>query len=125
MNSRNRRPRVLVVDDDEGIRALVSVVLADEGYDVAAAIDGQDALERCREQCPDVILLDINMPRLNGRAFLERYRRDQTCGAQVVVFSALGDLRRIAAEMKADAFLRKPFIISELAETMRTHTQTA
>ncbi len=120
MTARNR-PRVLVVDDDAGIRELVCAVLA-EDYDVVAAVDGQDALERCKEHCPDVILLDINMPRLNGRDFIERYRRDQTCVSQVVVFSALSDLQRIASEMKADAFLRKPFINSELAETMRLHT---
>jgi DNA-binding response OmpR family regulator len=122
MNGRNRRPRVLIVDDDAGIRSLVSAVLADEGYEVASAVDGQDALDHCRDRCPDVILLDINMPRLNGRDFLELYRRDDTCGAHVVVFSALSDVQGIATEMRADAFLRKPFIISELAETMRLHT---
>ncbi|HUQ41833.1 MAG TPA: response regulator [Candidatus Limnocylindrales bacterium] len=122
MTPRNRRPRVLVVDDEAPIREVMRDVLSDEGYDVTAAPDGEEALLKCQEGCPDVILLDLNMPRLDGAAFLKRYRQEHPCDAHIVVVSALASGARTAREIKADAFLAKPFMISELAETVRLHT---
>jgi DNA-binding response OmpR family regulator len=119
MNLPHARPQVLVVDDEEPIRAIVCAVLGEEGYDVSAAADGLEALRMCRLSCPDVILLDLNMPELDGRAFLLAYRLEHGCPAHVVVFSAVSNGRRIASEMNADGFLSKPFVISELAAAVR------
>ena len=79
-------PRVLVVDDADAIRALIKVNLELEGYDVRAAADGLQALEVLGEWRPDVITLDVVMPRLDGFETLERLRGDPvTAGIPVVV----------------------------------------
>jgi DNA-binding response OmpR family regulator len=121
MSAAHARPQVLVVDDEAPIREIVRDVLDDEGYDVTMAEDGAEALRMCRVSCPDVILLDLNMPRLDGRSFLAAFRLEHHCGTHVVVFSAVTNARRIATEMKADGFLFKPFVISELAALVRSH----
>jgi len=121
MSLTHDRQRVLVVDDDEPIRNVVADVLGDEGYDVSLAVDGAEALTSCRDECPDLILLDLNMPGVDGRAFLAAYRLDITCDAPVVVFSAVQSAHRIATEILADDFLSKPFVISELTDIVRRH----
>jgi CheY-like chemotaxis protein len=121
MNKAHSRPRVLVVDDDEPIRNVVADVLADEGYDVSLAVDGSEALTSCRESCPDLILLDLNMPGVDGREFLTAYRLEEGRHAPVVIFSALQSAHSAATAMAADGFLRKPFLIAELAATVRRH----
>lgn len=115
------RQRVLVVDDDEPIRTVVADVLHDEGYDVSLAVDGLEALSSCRESCPDLILLDLNMPGVDGREFLATYRRDAGRHAPVVVFSAVQSAHRVATEIAADGFLTKPFVIADLADIVRRH----
>jgi two-component system chemotaxis response regulator CheY len=115
------RPRVLVVDDDEPIRNVVTDVLIDEGFDVSVAVDGSDALNSCRASCPDLILLDLNMPGVDGRAFLSAYRREEGRHAPVVIFSAVQNAHRAALEMAADGFLKKPFVIADLAAVVRRH----
>ena len=112
---------MLVVDDDEPIRNVVSDVLSDEGYDVSVAVDGADALTSCRNSCPDLILLDLNMPGVDGRAFLAAYRREQACPAPVVIFSAVQNAVGVATEIAADGFLNKPFVIADLAAIVRRH----
>ena len=115
------RPRVLVVDDEGPIRDVVADVLGDEGYDVSLAVDGLEALTSCRESCPDLILLDLNMPGVDGRAFLVAYRLEKGRHAPVVIFSAVQSAYRIAKEIKADGFLKKPFVIADLAAMVRSH----
>src|SRR4029077_19656165 len=68
--------RVLVVDDDEVIRQLIAVTLTLEGFDVATAVDGQDCLDKVRAIAPDVITLDVMMPRLDGWVTAGQLRRN-------------------------------------------------
>ncbi len=121
MSAAHIRQRVLVVDDDEPIRNVVADVLSDEGYDVSLAVDGSEALTSCRESCPDLILLDLNMPGVDGRGFLAAYRLQEGRHAPVVVFSAVSNAHREARDIVADGFLRKPFLIADLAATVRRH----
>ena len=121
MNLTHLRPRVLVVDDDAPIREVVAEALGDEGYDVSTAVDGADALASCRDNCPDLILLDLNMPGVDGASFLAAYRLGITCHAPVVVFSAVQSAHRIATEILADDFLSKPFILADLSAMVRRH----
>ena len=65
---------VLIIDDEPGLRQTVSLILADEGYEVHTASDGEEGLARALEVQPDLILCDVRMPRLTGLEFLERYR---------------------------------------------------
>jgi CheY-like chemotaxis protein len=114
--------RVLVVDDDDVIRQLITVNLELEGFEVAAAVDGQDCLDKVKAFAPDVITLDIMMPRLDGWEAADRLRADpETAGIKVVLLSARAqeaDLQR-GSRMGVDAYLTKPFDPDELIETVR------
>ena len=114
--------RVLVVDDDDVIRQLITVNLELEGFDVATAIDGQDCLDRVKDIRPDVITLDVMMPRLDGWEAAGRLRADpDTAGIKVVLLSARAqeaDLER-GSRIGVDAYLTKPFDPDELIAVVR------
>ncbi len=114
--------RVLVVDDDDVIRQLITVNLELEGFEVATAVDGQDCLDKVKDVDPAVITLDIMMPRLDGWQAADRLRADpDTAGIKVVLLSARAqeaDLQR-GSRMGVDAYLTKPFDPDELIETVR------
>ena len=105
-------PRVLVVDDDAVIRQLICVNLELEGFDVHTAEDGQDALDKVKDIAPDVITLDIMMPRMDGWETAARLRADpETAHIKVVLLSARAqesDLRR-GRGLGVDEYLTKPF----------------
>ena len=114
--------RVLVVDDDDVIRQLITVNLELEGFDVATATDGQDCLDKVKDVQPDVITLDIMMPRLDGWEAASRLRADpETADIKVVLLSARAqeaDLER-GSRIGVDAYLTKPFDPDELIEVVR------
>ena len=110
--------RVLVIDDDPSIRQVVAFVLADEGHEVAEAGDGEAALAAIERGHPDVIVLDMKMPGLDGWAFVERYRARYGRRAPIVVLTAAQDAARRAAEVGAEAHLAKPFDLDELVEVV-------
>jgi CheY-like chemotaxis protein len=114
--------RVLVVDDDEVIRQLIAVNLQLEGFEVATAVDGQDCLDKVRETNPDVITLDIMMPRLDGWVTAVRLREDAaTRHIKVVMITARAqdhDIQR-GHEIGVDAYVTKPFDPAELIRTVR------
>jgi CheY-like chemotaxis protein len=109
---------ILVVEDDDAIRGLVSEVLRDDGYQVREATNGAEALETVRETRPDLIVLDLMMPVMNGWTFLEECRRTDSCAeVPVVVTSASHDLPRTAdrlREMGVRTCLAKPFDLDGL-----------
>ena len=107
-------PRVLVVDDDAGIRDLLDLALTNAGYAVALAEDGAAALAMVEAVAPDVILLDMRMPVLDGWAFAEAYRRRPGRRAPIVVMTAARDAPGSAAEIAATGYLAKPFDLAEL-----------
>jgi len=114
--------RVLVVDDDDVIRQLISVNLELEGFEVATAVDGQDCLEKVKDVRPDVVTLDIMMPRLDGWEAASRLRADpDTADIKVVLLSARAqeaDLER-GSRIGVDAYLTKPFDPDELIDIVR------
>jgi len=114
--------RVLVVDDDDVIRQLISVNLELEGFEVATAVDGQDCLEKVKDVKPDVVTLDIMMPRLDGWEAASRLRADpETADIKVVLLSARAqeaDLER-GSRIGVDAYLTKPFDPDELIDVVR------
>jgi DNA-binding response OmpR family regulator len=115
--------RVLVVDDDEVIRQLIAVNLQLEGFEVETAVDGQDRLEKVAEVAPDVITLDVMMPRLDGWVTAVRLREDPgTAHIRVVMITARAqehDVRR-GNEIGVDAYVTKPFDPNQLIQTVRT-----
>lgn len=107
-------PRVLVVDDDEGIGEFVGMALSDEGYKVETAPHGAVALEIVGRQAPDVILLDMRMPIMDGWEFARRYRERPGPHAPIVVMTAARDAADRAAEITAEGVLAKPFDLDAL-----------
>lgn len=113
--------RVLVVDDDRAIRDEIADLLANAGYEVAVAADGEDALARLRDMAPpSVILLDVMMPRLDAVGFCRaKQRHPALADIPVVVFSAYANLGSVATEVGAAASLEKPLRAAKLLETVR------
>jgi DNA-binding NtrC family response regulator len=109
---------VLIVEDDDDLRGLIGEALAEAGYASIAAADGAAALTACVERDPDVILLDLNMPRLGGQAFAEAYR-ERTGRAKIIVISGATSAGEISARMHATVFLSKPFDIDRLVGAVR------
>lgn len=118
-------PRVLVVDDSEVIRELISVNLELEGFEVVTAEDGQDALDRIQDIRPDLVTLDVVMPRMDGFETAARLRADAaTRHIPVVMVSAAaqeGDLQR-GREIGVNAYITKPFQPEELVQVVRELT---
>ncbi len=105
--------RVLVVDDEPDIRATVSAMLEIEGYAVEEAMHGAAALELIETDPPDIILLDMRMPVLDGWGFAEQMRV-RGHAIPIVVMTAARDAARWAAEIAATAFIAKPFGYDDL-----------
>ena len=114
--------RVLVVDDSEVIRTLIRVNLEMEGFEVVQAVDGQDALEKVRQAAPDVMTIDVKMPRLDGFDTVARLRADpRTSALKVAMVTACAqesDVRR-GREVGVDAYVTKPFDPATLVRTVR------
>ena len=111
--------RILIVDDDLEILDLTSAVLRDGGYEVRTAANGREALAAARRDGADLILLDINMPGLDGWETLRLLRLDAaTGGIPVAMFSIRYDLREKMEALKrsADDYIVKPFSYDELLE---------
>lgn len=107
--------RVLVVDDDQWLRPLLGTWLAEEGYDVLEAESGPEALKQVRDQHPDLVVLDANLPRRSGLAVLEDLARDApTSDLPVILMSGSVDLKDYAQAHLADAALHKPLDLEEL-----------
>jgi DNA-binding response OmpR family regulator len=131
MNHLEALGRVLVVDDSDVIRELIKVNLELEGFDVVAADDGEAALALVDQVRPDVITLDVVMPRLGGFETVERLRADAaTAHIPVVIVTGraqAADLARGSA-LGVDAYLTKPFepaelvaVVNRLAGSGRAH----
>ena len=108
--------RVLVVEDDPSLRLVLVDALVDEGHDVREAASGARALAVLQEWLPDLILLDITMPEMDGRTFRFEQRRLPSPASQtpVVLVTGSHDHATLIAELGAAALLRKPFNLDEL-----------
>jgi len=108
---------ILVVDDDRGLQAALAEIFEDEGYRVAVAHDGYHALDQLTGVPPDLIVLDIGMPRMDGFAFAaELTRRGLRPGIPMLVLTADGRAQQKAAQVNAEGWLAKPFDVGELLQ---------
>jgi two-component system phosphate regulon response regulator PhoB len=104
--------RILVADDDDGLRRLIWTTLGTEHFELLQAIDGEHALRIAREQHPELVLLDVNMPKLDGFEVCRQLKTEpETSGIKVVILSARGaDTDRARGrEAGADDYFIKPF----------------
>jgi DNA-binding response OmpR family regulator len=115
----DERPLVLIAEDDEDVLVLVRTVLERSGHEVMVARDGAEALELAGARRPDLAVLDISMPELDGLEVLRRLRADEeTCRMPVVLLSARSQEADVALgyETGASAYIRKPFSPRELTQ---------
>jgi CheY-like chemotaxis protein len=115
------QPLVLVVDDDPDVRRLTESVLTTYGYHVMVAAHGHEAIQRLRDQCPDLIVLDLNMPVMNGWQFRteQQSRTDEQCAAvPVLLLTSEDDAATHAEALRAVGVVRKPFDPDDLLDAV-------
>jgi DNA-binding response OmpR family regulator len=111
-----QRREVVLIEDDEGIREVIELALSAAGYGVHLAANGADALDIVARTNPQLILLDLKMPVLDGREFARRYRSATTAPAPLVLLTAAEDPAAEAESMGADAYIAKPFDLDALMD---------
>ena len=114
--------RVLVIDDDEHMLSLLGEVLGTEGYEVVGAMDGAAAIGAIRRSRPDLILLDLMMPVLDGFSFLDLYRQLPGPHAPVIVITAAARAQREEVAEKADEVILKPFSVDHVLQIVNRYT---
>jgi DNA-binding response OmpR family regulator len=113
----NEFPRILIVDDEKPISTLLAQTFEQEGHEVATAYDGIDCMNKMATFRPDVVIMDIMMPKLDGVDTTRLIRRNKSYRDTIVVaLSAKSDeeTRRRMKEAGANLFMRKPFVIAKL-----------
>jgi two-component system, chemotaxis family, chemotaxis protein CheY len=115
--------RILVVDDEASIREMIEIVLSSAGYEVSTAPHGAAALDVVQRAPPNLILLDMRMPVLDGWGFARVYRQKPGPHAPIVVLTAARDAAARAAEIDADGYLGKPFNVDELLALVGQHAR--
>ncbi len=120
--SRSRNAKILVVDDDAGIRDLLREVLLDSGYDVELAANGADALAAVRSAPPTLVLMDLMMPILSGFEATTALKRDATTAAiPIVAMSAGRTLESLGSTLPVDDYVSKPFDLTRLLAILERH----
>jgi len=116
------RKRVLLADDEEDIKIVLSTFLQSHGYEIATAFDGLDTLEKVQSEKPDLILLDIMMPVLDGYEVCKRLKADKrTANIPILMLSAAAHADSIARALSAGAkdYIVKPFEPEKLLEKIK------
>ena len=111
---------ILVVDDKANIRTLVREYLTEHGYHVIIADNGQNALYTARQEKPDLILLDIMMPEMDGFEFIRRFRKESEAPIILLTARLEESDKVVGLELGADDYITKPFGMRELAARIKT-----
>jgi len=122
MKSKTERPRVLVVDDYPDAREMYSEYLEFSGFDVIQAVNGMEALQRAVDAAPDIILMDLSLPVMDGWEATRRLKEDaRTSSIPVVALTghALAGISEGAMKAGCDAFVTKPCLPEDLVKEIR------
>lgn len=120
-----RRKQIMIVDDDQEIREMLEITLAEEGYDVLSASDGAAALALLEHHRPNLILLDMRMPVMDGWGFARAYALHPGPRAPILVMTAAVDANLWAREVGACASVAKPFDLNRLLDSIAVHAGAA
>ena len=113
--------KVLAVDDELQMRDLLNLFLTRDGYEVILASNGEDALKLAQKENPQIILLDIKMPGIDGIEVCRRLKANRkTQSIPIIVITALGDHKMEAIEAGADDFISKPLDMLELSTRVKS-----
>jgi DNA-binding response OmpR family regulator len=116
--------KILIVEDDRFLRELISKKLVKEGYDIAEAVDGEEGLKKVKEEKPDLILLDLILPGIEGFEVLSRIKQDPaTSQIPVIILSNLGQKEDIDRGMElgaTDYLIKAHFTPGEIIEKIRS-----
>jgi DNA-binding response OmpR family regulator len=110
--------RIMVIDDEAAIRALLEDALTDEGYRILGVANGREALASLPTWAPDLVILDLNMTDLDGAGFLATCRQDGHDGFRVLLLSARTDLNIRAKQLGVHDAVSKPFDLTHLLDTV-------
>ena len=116
------KKRILVIEDEKNMADLVVQVLQKEGYEVDAAYDGEEGLNKIKATKPDIVLLDIVLPKLDGRDLLKKAKQDEDIKhIPIVVLSGRSEQwdRDIGLELGADEYIEKPLEIVKLLRQIK------
>lgn len=118
----NDHSQVLVVDDDPFIRGLLAAWLQEAGYGVVVAADGQQALAQIRREVPDILLLDLSMPILDGYGVVRWLRQQRECRAlPILILSADVWAPKKLTGLQVEGFLSNPFDLDEVLALVRAY----
>jgi DNA-binding response OmpR family regulator len=112
--------RVLVIEDDPSITLGLRINLENEGYEVSTAEDGEKGLELARTSQPDLIILDVMLPKLNGFEVLNTLRRERFAMPIIILSARTGEIDKVTGlELGAEDYVAKPFSLAELLARVR------
>lgn len=115
---------VLACDDDEGIVDIIRIVLEERGYDIQVTTKSEQVLDLIKQKKPDLILMDLWMPRLRGEEIVKKLKDNpDTAAIPIIVISASRDTVTIAKQIGADDYLSKPFDIEDLEKMVDGYLQ--
>lgn len=115
-------PRLLLVDDEPGLRSAVQAYLEDEGFEVTTAVDGEEGFARAQQLLPDLVISDVMMPRCDGYGLLRRMREDERLGGTPVIFLTAKGMTADRTQgylAGVDDYIPKPFDPDELVARVR------
>jgi len=122
----SQTPRILLVDDEPGLRTAVQAYLEDEGFQVTTAVDGEEGWEKAQKMIPDVIISDVMMPRCDGYGLLKKIREDERLGGTPVIFLTAKGMtadRTQGYHAGVDDYMPKPFDPDELVARVKNVVQ--
>jgi CheY-like chemotaxis protein len=112
--------KILLVDDEEGIQMLYREELEDDGYEVVSAYTGEEGLEKFKAESPDLVILDIQMPGMNGIETLRQMKMDNP-ELPVILSSAYNEYKQDLGAWASDEYVVKSSNINELKKAVRKH----
>lgn len=119
------KKKILIVDDEQSIRLILNRML-EKNYVILEATDGEEAIDIIKEQKPDLILMDLMMPKIDGYTACSKIKSDPATKAiPVVMLTAIGHElnKKFAKEMSADGYITKPFTSQELLDVLTSQIQ--